>query len=105
MDKEFENELLESLGEWSDIEKHTEERMRKDKRIISRFCANNDAADIFHILKLLEKYDGLAEHDRETVEMMKLKYPKELDSKLLYDYLDMTDIYSKYLESGGECDD
>ncbi len=105
MDKEFENELLDSLDEWSDIERLIEERTKKDKKIISKFCANNDSADIFHILELLEKHKGLPEHDRETVKMMKLKYPKELDCRLLNDYLDMTEIYNKYLESGGGCDD
>ena len=105
MDNTIENQLQESLEEWADIEKLTYERQNKDKKIISKFCAENKAADIYHTLKLLEKYSGLASHDRETVEMMKSKYPQELDAKLLYDYLNMRDIYSDYLESGGECDD
>lgn len=101
----FEQQISESLDEWADIQKKMAEREKKDKKIISRFCANNTAADIGHILELLLKYDGMSGDDKKSIEEFKSSYPNKLTIPMLGDFLDIKDIYKEFLESGGENDD
>ena len=101
MDENLERKLQESESEWANIEKQRAEREKKDRKIISEFCANNKKADIFQILLLLEKYDGMPDHDKDVVMEFKNNYPGNINTKQLYNFLDVKDIYSKYLESGG----
>lgn len=101
MEQAFEERLQESLTQWSEIDQITLERQRKDKRLISEFCAMNNKADIIRILTLLIKYGGLPEHDREVVETFERNYPKSLTTKMIAEFNDVRDIYSEYLESGG----
>lgn len=102
MDENLEKRMQESESDWADIEKRTAERIKKDKRIISDFCASNKRADMFQILELLEKHGGLPEHDDEIVKKFRESYPQQLTVKLIHDFLDVTDIYSQYLEFGGD---
>lgn len=105
MDDNLKQLMQESLDEWADIQKRQAEREQKDKKIISLYCSQNSQADIFQIIKLLMKFKGMAGHDKATVEEFKEKYPDKLDIKLLYDFLDVKDLYKEYLESGGENDE
>lgn len=102
MDENLEKQLQESESDWAEIEKHVAEREKKDKRIISQFCASNKQADMVRILDLLEKHNGMPNHDKEIVIEFKKCYPKELNTKLIHSFLDVRDIYSIYLESGGD---
>ena len=104
MDENLEKQFQESEKEWAEIEKLKSIREKKDKRIISIFCAQNDQADIIRILGLLEKYPGMPQHDKDIVYEFKKKYPNELTVKLIHSLLDVMDIYNQYLESGGDID-
>lgn len=101
MDDNIAKGLQESLSEWSTIDKLIAERESKDKRIISTFCAANDPADMMQILDLLEKHKGMPKHDKDIVYEFRDKYPFDLNTKLISNFLDVKDIYSQYLESGG----
>lgn len=105
MDGKLEQELQESAEEWANIKKMEAERVKKDNKIISMFCAENHPADIYTTIQLLLKYNGMPTHDKETVEEFNKKYPGDLNIDLLHRYLDLKDIYHEYLELGGECDD
>lgn len=105
MDETLEKEFQDSEEEWAEIERLKAIREKKDKRIISIFCANNDEVDMLRILNLLEKYPGMPSHDKEIVYEFKKNYPKELTVKLIHSFLDVMDIYSRYLESGGGTND
>lgn len=105
MDKLFEKELNDSLDEWVNIDKAIAEREKKDRKIISRYCAENKRADIFGIVELLLKYDGMPQKDIDVVKTFKANYPDNLNTKLLVAFLDVKDIYRNILESGGEYDD
>ncbi len=105
MDETLERKLQESEAVWAEIEKMTAEREKKDKRIISEYCASNNSADIYNILELLEKYDGMPEYDQETVTQFKANYPKLLTVNLIHRYEDLKDIYNEYLELGGQTND
>ena len=102
MDEKLEMQFQESEADWAEIEKLTAEREKKDKRIISEFCASNKQADMVRILDLLEKYNGMAEHDKKIVNEFRKCYPKDLSVKIIHNFLDVKDIYSRYLESGGD---
>lgn len=101
MEETLEKKLQESEAEWAKLERLIAEREKKDKRIISEYCANNNSADIYNILELLEKYDGMPEYDKETVSEFKDNYPIKLTVNLIHRYEDLKDIYNEYLESGG----
>lgn len=105
MDENLEKKFQESESEWAEIDRLITEREKKDKRIISQFCATNKQADMVRILKLLEKHNGMPKHDKEVVEEFKKNYPEELNIKLIHSFLDVKDIYSQYLESGGDDDE
>ena len=112
MDKDLIDQFQDSEVEWADIQRlryELEEKERKrtlkDQNIISRYCGKNDYADITTTLELLLKYPGLAKHDQETVEKFKECYPKKLTVGMIHEYEDVVDIYSEYLESGGEYND
>ncbi|MEY8265146.1 hypothetical protein AALA79_02015 [Lachnospiraceae bacterium 64-25] len=102
MDENLEREFQESESDWAEIEKLKAEREKKDKRIISQFCASNKQADMVRILELLVKHNGMPGHDKEIVSEFKRCYPEELNVKLIHSFLDVKDIYSTYLESGGD---
>lgn len=102
MDENLEKDIQESLDDRARIEKELAEREKKDLKIISRFCAENNSADMYNILTLLEKYNGIADHDKRTVEDFRQSYPGKLTVKLISMFNDVKDIYSRYLESGGE---
>lgn len=101
MTDELQKSLQESVDEWGNIEKSKAIQEKKDKKIISKYCAENDPADIYRTLKLLNKYEGLPQHDKIIVESFEAKYPNKLTTKIILDFEDVKDIYSKYLESGG----
>lgn len=105
MDKELEKEFQESEEEWAKIEQQKAEREKKDRKLISRFCASYEHADMVNIITLLEKYQGMPKHDKEIVTEFKSNYPSTLNVKQIHNFLDVKDIYSKYLESGGNADD
>lgn len=105
MDKELQEMIQESQEEWADIEKTKSIRKKKDLRIVSTFCALNNEADIIRTLELLDKHKGLPKHDKENMDTFKTNYPKELTVDDVANYLDFTDIYRRYLESGGEADE
>ncbi|MCR2050649.1 hypothetical protein NSB25_25790 [Acetatifactor muris] len=105
MDDNITKGLQDSLSEWSKIDKLIADRENKDKRIISTFCAANDPADMKQILDLLEKHNGMPKHDKDVVYEFKDKYPSNLNTKLISNFLDVKDIYSQYLESGGKNND
>ena len=92
----------ESEFDWAEIQRMTDERNKKDKRIISEYCAKNKNADIIRILELLEKYDGLPSHDRDIVNEFKNSYPDSLTVKMIHSFEDTRDIYREYLEYGEE---
>lgn len=106
------DQLQESEEEWADIEKLRHDllnkenaRLNKDKKIISHYCADNKHADITTTLELLLKYSALPEHDEETIKEFKQSYPSKLSVDIIHRFEDVKDIYSSYLESGGEYDD
>lgn len=99
------DQLQESEREWAEIEKTTALRSEKDKKIISRFCAENDYADIKRTLDLLKKHQGLPQHDRDVVKSFESAYPDKLTVLGIHQFIDVRDIYGCYLESGGESDD
>lgn len=101
MDESLGKKLQDSEVEWARIQRQIAEREKKDRRIISEYCAKNDIADIYHILELLEKYDGMPDYDKETVVEFRGNYPKKLTVDLIHRYEDLKDIYNNYLESGG----
>ena len=105
MDENLEKQFQESESEWAEIERLKAEREKKDKRIISQFCALNRQADMLQILELLEKHNGMPRHDKEIVNEFRKCYPEELNIKLIHSFLDVKDIYSLYLESGGDDDE
>lgn len=105
MDENLEKQFQESESDWAEIEKLKAEREKKDKKIISQFCASNKQADMVRILELLEKYNGMPSHDTEIVNEFRKCYPKNLSVKLIHNFLDVKDIYSQYLESGGDDND
>ena len=102
MDENLEKDFQESESEWAEIEKKTAIRIQKDKRIISRYCAANKEADIFHTLQLLEKYKGMADHDEKIVNEFKNNYPKNLTVQMIHNFEDVKEIYREYLEYGEE---
>lgn len=103
MDDSLEKEIQDSLEERAYLEQQLAERDKKDLRIISRFCAANDAADMYHTLELLNKYPGMPSHDKKTVnEIGKSSREGKLTVKLIAKYNDIINLYSRYLESGGE---
>lgn len=102
MGNEIQEALQESVEEWAKIEKLEAVRKKKDQRIISKYCADNDPADIYRILKLLNRLDGLPSHDKETIKSFESKYPNNLSTKLILEFEDVKDIYSKYLEQEGK---
>lgn len=102
MNDELEKRMQDSEIEWAKIQELTAERQRKDKRIISEFCAANDEADIKRTLDLLNKYNGMPNHDKEIVNEFNTSYPRELTVKLIHNFLDVKDLYRKFLESGGD---
>lgn len=105
MYNKLQQQLEESLAEWANIDKEIAERQKKDKRIISTFCAQNTLADMTRILYLLEKYNGMPKYDKEIVIEFKQKYPDNLDAKILSSFLDIKDMYSQILEAGGDDND
>lgn len=105
MDNDLKLMMQDSLEEWASIEQRQAEREKKDKKIISIYCSQNKQADVIHIIELLMKFNGMAGHDKDTVKSFKEKYPDKLNVKTLSDFLDVTDLYSEYLESGGNSDD
>ncbi len=100
--EEYERLFQESEEEWAEINKRKIIRQKKDERIISSYCAENIEEDILNTVELLLKYRGMAGHDKETVEEFKKMYPDKLNVPLLRKYMDLLDIFEKYLESGGE---
>ena len=105
MGEDIKSELADSLAEWAKIEQQQAEREEKDKKIISAYIAQNDGADIVRTLELLKKHRYLPNHDIEVIKEFEEHFPQKLTAPILARYLDVTDIYSKYLESGGENDD
>lgn len=105
MTKDLLEKLKESLQERADIERQLAERDKKDKKVISMYCAENAPADIYRTLKLLEKYNGLPEHDKYVVDNFNATYPKKLTVQLILEFEDVKDIYRRYLESGGNDDE
>lgn len=105
MDRELDELMQESEFEWSEIQKQIAIREMKDRRIISKFCANNKHGDIIRSIELLEKNEGLPGHDKEVLGNFKQEYPDNLKVRTLHDFLDIQDIYSSYLESGGNEND
>lgn len=102
MDEKLERQFQESEFEWAEIERLKAERKKKDNKIISQFCAANKQADMVRILELLEKHNGMPKHDKEIVYEFKKCYPEGLNVKLIHSFLDVKDIYSMYLEAGGD---
>lgn len=105
MNEKYHELINESEEEWAEIQKNTATRKKKDERIISMFCAENPASDINRTLELLEQYEGMPDHDKKIIKKFKDEYPKELSLSSILGFLDTTDIYHKYLESGGGAND
>lgn len=105
MDGSLEQKLQESEEEWAEIEKQKAQREKKDRKIISQYCAGYNRADMVQILELLEKHGGMPKHDKDIISEFKNNYPETLTTKLIHNFEDVKDIYSEYLESGGENDD
>lgn len=105
MNTDFEEMFQESELEWAELNKLIAKREKKDRKIISQFCAANNSADMLHIIELLEKYGNLPQYDCDIVSEFKEKYPKDLTVQLIHAFTDLTDIYSSILESGGEAND
>lgn len=105
MNDEIKKALEESIDDWAALDKSKAEREKKDRKIISIFCSKNTKGDMNKIIELLECFDGMAGPDKEIVNDFKTNYPDKLNTKLLYDFLDLKDIYAEYLESGGEYND
>lgn len=101
MTNELQNLLQESVDKWGEIEESMAMQEKKDQKIISKYCADNDPSDIFSTLNLLNKHKGLPLHDKDTVKNFESKYPDKLTTKLILEFEDVKDIYRKYLESGG----
>lgn len=87
MDESLECMFQKSEEEWAEIDKLKAMREKKDRKIISIFCADNNPTDVFHTIELLNKY------------------PEKITVPLLHKYFDIKDLYKKYLESGGEYDE
>lgn len=102
MDENLEKQFQESENDWADIQRKTDIRNQKDRRIISQYCAKNKEADIIHTLKLLEKFKGMPNYDEELLNEFRENYPKTLTVKMIHDFEDIKDIYREYLESGEE---
>lgn len=100
MDEKLGREIQEALTEWADIRKRETMRIQKDRRIISKYCAQNDRPDILHTLQLLEKYNGMPSHDEDIVLKFKENYPKTLTIEMICDFEDLREIYKEYLENG-----
>lgn len=98
-------EIEESLSEHAEIEKRLYNRELKDRKIISRYCADNSKTDIERTLDLLDQYEGMPDHDRETVNTFRKMYPNELTIKIIEEFSDVQDIYSRYLMNGGDDND
>lgn len=105
MNRDLEELMQNSLDEWADIEERIARREKQDKKIISIYCSQNDRADVIHTIELLEKYNGMPQHDTDIINNFKEQYPKNLKVQTIHDFLDVQDIYSAYLESGGNADD
>ena len=105
MSDNLEEMLEQSEEEWAEIDKKVALREKKDKKIISMYCAENRSADVFNIIELLEKYNGMPDHDSEIVQEFKAQYPKMLKVKTLKSFMDIQLIYHGYLDSGGESDE
>lgn len=105
MGGDIKSELADSLAEWAKIEQQQAEREDKDKKIISAYLAQNNGADILRTLELLKKYEYMPDHDIEVIKEFEEHFPKKLTTPILSRYLDVADIYSQYLESGGKNDD
>lgn len=102
MNENLEKEFQESESEWAEIQNLTNIRMQKDKRIISKYCASNNDADIIQILNLLEKYRGMPEHDEQIIKEFKENYPKKLTVRMIHNFEDVKELYQEYLEYGEE---
>lgn len=108
MDENLERLFQESESDWAEIQRLTDERAKKDKKIISIYCAKNKRADIIRILELLEKYNGLEQfnglpkHDKDIVDEFKTNFPDSLTVKMIHNFEDTRDIYREYLEYGEE---
>ena len=102
MNDNLEEMMEQSEEEWAEIEKQIAQREKKDKKIISMYCAENRLADVVNIIELLEKHNGMPDHDREVVQEFKKQYPQMLTVKVLKSFMDVQLIYQGYLESGGE---
>ena len=101
MDEKYKEELQESLRKWATIDKILAIQRKKDEPLISRFCANNDPEDINQTIKKLKNHKGMPKHDRKIITTFELAYPDNLTTKILLQYLDLTDIYSDFLRSMG----
>lgn len=102
MGSSYEDELQDSLVEWAKIEEQQILRRKKDEMLISKFCVENDYADVIRTLALLEKRKGMPTHDCEKVQTFKKNYPDSLTIQDIVDFMDVRDLYGRYLESGGK---
>lgn len=105
MEDKLKEMLQGSLEAWANIDRSRAEQEKKDRKIISMYCAKNQPADIFRTIELLEKFNGLPEYDEQVIKKFKENYPKKITTKLLFDFLDVKDIYREFLESGGKNND
>ena len=105
MDEKLKNDLNKSLEEWADIEKRRALQEKKDRQIISIYCAKNDISDVYRTIELLKKHRGMPSYAKETVITFEENYPNSLTAQIICDYEDTKDIYKDYLEKGGDEDE
>lgn len=106
MNEEFCKELQDSLKEHAEIQERLDIRNKKDQKLISMFCAQNEEADVINTVMLLEKYNGLPEHDRQKIKEIKALYPAgKMTVRHIVDFIEIQNIYAPILESGGNVDD
>lgn len=100
-EKNLDELMQESAAEWKNIERLKAEREKKDKKIISMFCAENNPSDILKTYKIIIKNQGIPHADKEVVKNFKENYPDSLSIPLILEYKDIIEIYSNILETGG----
>lgn len=101
MDEKYKEELQESLRKWAIIEKILVIQRKKDEPLISRFCADNDPDDITQTINKLKDHKGLPTHDKKVINKFEHAYPDNLTTKIILQYLDLTDLYSDFLRNMG----
>ena len=101
MDEKYNEELQESLKIWTKIDMILAIQRTKDQPLIRKFCSKNDFDDIRKTIQTLKNHKGVPTHDKQIIIAFELAYPDNLTTKLISQYLDLTDIYSDFLRNMG----